>query len=334
MADISGKSAKIKSRAKVDPVHQITKTLREHYEEKHACYSIDSPSRFDDDLKKLFPQIPKNLKSVTAASFLTKNRAEFSRCIAQWTGEYRYNINQVLREMIERCRVMNLRVSEKETQLKQNTLIDVDRPYDELSARCPSSRGTVGFSLFAETGFPIPSAVKDNSMKKLRALVLMHESLVPPNSMEGYADEEILEWKTEFDVVNTLKEIGHHVLPLGVYDDLGDLRRAGEDFKPHIWFNLLEEFHGVGVYDQHVVSYLELMKQHYTGCNPRGLLLGTRQTACQENPLFSPDSFSQLFRRAMRQKNKNARQRRISTAGKIRFRRRLARNYQCFHCSG
>ena len=110
-------------------------------------------------------------------------------------------------------------------------------------------------------------------MKKLRALVLMHESLVPPDSMDGYTDAEILEWKTEFDVVNTLREMGHEVLPLGVYDDLGEIRRAAEEFKPHIWFNLLEEFHGVGVYDHHVVSFLELMKQHYTGCNPRGLLL-------------------------------------------------------------
>ena len=110
-------------------------------------------------------------------------------------------------------------------------------------------------------------------MKKLRALVLMHETLVPPERLDGYSEAEILEWKTEFDVVSTLKELGHHVLPLGVYDDLGDLRRATEEFKPHIWFNLLEEFHGVGVYDHHVVSYLELMKQHYTGCNPRGLLL-------------------------------------------------------------
>ena len=110
-------------------------------------------------------------------------------------------------------------------------------------------------------------------MRKLRALVLMHESLVPPDSMEGYSEEEILEWKTEFDVVTTLRDIGHVVLPLGVYDDLGDIRRAIKDFKPHITFNLLEEFHGVGVYDHHVVSYLELMRQHYTGCNPRGLLL-------------------------------------------------------------
>ena len=110
-------------------------------------------------------------------------------------------------------------------------------------------------------------------MKKLRVLVLMHESLVPPESTDGYTDEQIQEWKTEFDVVSTLREMKHEVLPIGLYDDLGLIRRSLNDFKPHITFNLLEEFHGVGVYDHHVVSYLELKKQHYTGCNPRGLLL-------------------------------------------------------------
>ena len=38
-------------------------------------------------------------------------------------------------------------------------------------------------------------------------------------------------------------------------------------------FNLLEEFHGEAVYDQNVVSYLELLRVPYTGCNPRGLML-------------------------------------------------------------
>ena len=36
---------------------------------------------------------------------------------------------------------------------------------------------------------------------------------------------------------------------------------------------MLEEFHGVAQYDHAIVSYLELMKQHYTGCNARGLML-------------------------------------------------------------
>ncbi len=110
-------------------------------------------------------------------------------------------------------------------------------------------------------------------MKKLRVIVLMHESLVPPESTDGFSEEEILEWKTEYDVVTTLRGMGHEVVPVGVNDDLGVVRRAMAEVNPHIAFNLLEEFHGVGVYDHHVVSYLELMKQHYTGCNPRGILL-------------------------------------------------------------
>lgn len=110
-------------------------------------------------------------------------------------------------------------------------------------------------------------------MKKLRVLVLVREGLVPPESMEGYSDKEVAEWKAEFDVVTTLKEMGHDVQPLGVFDELGPIRRAIKEWSPHIAFMLLEEFYGVGTYDQAIVSYLELMRQPYTGCNPRGLML-------------------------------------------------------------
>lgn len=110
-------------------------------------------------------------------------------------------------------------------------------------------------------------------MKPRRVLVLMHEALVPPASIKGLPDKEVAEWKTEYDVVAGLSNLGHDVRPLGVSNDLGVLRDAIVDWKPNIHFNLLEEFHGVTIYDQHVVSYLELMQQSYTGCNPRGLML-------------------------------------------------------------
>ncbi|HEU4686020.1 MAG TPA: ATP-grasp domain-containing protein [Nitrospira sp.] len=109
-------------------------------------------------------------------------------------------------------------------------------------------------------------------MKRLRVLVLMHKDLVPPDQPNGY-DLKQVEWKTEFDVVSTLRKLGHEVLPLGVKSDLGVIRTAIEEWKPHIAFNLLEEFDGVAVYDQNVVSYLELLHVPYTGCNPRGLML-------------------------------------------------------------
>ena len=110
-------------------------------------------------------------------------------------------------------------------------------------------------------------------MRKLRVLVLMHEDLIPPDSIEGRSDKEILTWKMEYDVLAGLEALGHEVMPLGMSDELGVVRRAMRDWKPHVVFNLLEEFHGVALYDQYVVGYLELMRQPYTGCNPRGMLL-------------------------------------------------------------
>lgn len=110
-------------------------------------------------------------------------------------------------------------------------------------------------------------------MKRLRILLLVHEDLIPPDTLVGYSDEEIIDWKTEYDVVTTLTELGHDVQVLGVRADLGVIRQALLDFKPHIAFNLLEEFHDNPLYDHHVAGYLELMQQSYTGCNPRGLLI-------------------------------------------------------------
>ena len=118
------------------------------------------------------------------------------------------------------------------------------------------------------------SKTRRRRKRKLRILVPMHEDLLPPDSLEGVSEQEMTKWKTEYDVIVTLRDdLGHEVLALGLRDDLSVLRKAIEEFNPHIAFNLLEEFHGVSVYDHHVVSYLELMKRRYTGCNPRGLLL-------------------------------------------------------------
>lgn len=110
-------------------------------------------------------------------------------------------------------------------------------------------------------------------MKPLRVLVLMHPELVPPDSLKGYTEKEIHVWKTEYDVVSTLRNRGHDVRPLGLKDELKPIRDAIEGWTPHVVFNLLEEFHGQATYDQNVASYLELLRLPYTGCNPRGLML-------------------------------------------------------------
>ena len=51
------------------------------------------------------------------------------------------------------------------------------------------------------------------------------------------------------------------------------IRKAIEEWQPHIAFNLLEEFDGVADLRPERRGYLELLRVPYTGCNPRGLML-------------------------------------------------------------
>lgn len=139
-------------------------------------------------------------------------------------------------------------------------------------------------------------------MKSLRTLVVVHSDLVPPATLEGHSDKEIAEWRTEYEVIAALRKAGHTVQPLGVLDSLTELRTAVLEWRPDVVFNLLEEFNGIVTYDQHVVAFLELLRQPYTGCNPRGLLLARDKVLCKQLLAFHriPSPQFAVFRRGER----------------------------------
>jgi D-alanine-D-alanine ligase len=109
--------------------------------------------------------------------------------------------------------------------------------------------------------------------KSLRVLVLTDAGLVPDKPRNTLSGRDAELRKTEYDVVAALEKLGHDVSFAGVGSDLATIGRAIGRTKPHVAFNLAEQFDGLPFFDQHVVSYLELRKQKYTGCNPRGLTL-------------------------------------------------------------
>jgi D-alanine-D-alanine ligase len=115
--------------------------------------------------------------------------------------------------------------------------------------------------------------MSDKPRRKLRVIVLAHEDLIPPDGIDSQENKEKEPWRTEYDVVSNLRDMGHEVQLIGVRNELSVIRDAIDGFKPQVAFNLLEEFDGFPLFAQHVVSYLELIKQKYTGCNPRGLTL-------------------------------------------------------------
>src|SRR5476649_1879529 len=100
------------------------------------------------------------------------------------------------------------------------------------------------------------------SLKKQRVLLLVHPRFRPDRGNRRSS--------TENDIWQTLKTLGHVVEFALVDTDLRPLDMAVKQFQPTVVFNLLEEFREQGIFDFHVVSYLEALGIPCTGCNPRG----------------------------------------------------------------
>lgn len=115
-------------------------------------------------------------------------------------------------------------------------------------------------------------------MKKLKVMMLLHPEMVPPQDL---IDEDLPDindprhdkYRTEMDVKHALQKLGHDVLIVPVHDDIAPIREAIDEWKPHIAFNMLEDFAGFGALDFYIVSYLDMLGIPCTGCNARGLLL-------------------------------------------------------------
>ena len=138
-------------------------------------------------------------------------------------------------------------------------------------------------------------------MKKLRILALVHKHLVPPDDTTGV---DVVERRVEDGVRRHRHARGSAATrcwSLGVHDDLSaDPRRRSTEFKPDIVFNLLEGFADVNTFDQNVVSYLELLRMPYTGCNPRGLMLARDKSLGEEAAHLPPRPGARLHGRAPR----------------------------------
>lgn len=108
---------------------------------------------------------------------------------------------------------------------------------------------------------------------KLRVTVLTHQNFEMPEDIEKLDKKEVADRQTEYDVVVALSHLGHQTRILGAVTELPALRESLMSWKPHLVFNLLEEFRGDNLYVPYVLGYFELIHQPFTGCNPASLLL-------------------------------------------------------------
>ncbi len=117
MSELAGEAPRIKPAGRIEPLDTLKEKLREHYWKKQERYSTAYPSFYDADLLTLFPPVQGRSKRPPASAFLRRIGRELPRRIASWTGEYAYTINLVLKDMIQRCRELDLRVSRPDQEI-------------------------------------------------------------------------------------------------------------------------------------------------------------------------------------------------------------------------
>ncbi len=119
MRTLRARPPRVNNPEETDALPRLRKTLRQHYRTKRRHYGVDYPNFYDRDLRRIFSDAPEFGDRMTAARFLARVRRPARRVVASWTGIYQYTIDQVLEDMIARCRELRLRLAVPEEQARQ-----------------------------------------------------------------------------------------------------------------------------------------------------------------------------------------------------------------------
>ena len=123
MRELARKRPVVTTRRTVDPLSRLKKTLGEHYRKKREHYGLDHPDFYESDLRNLFSDAPQYAKNMSAARFVRRIRREVRSTVASFTDSYQYTIDQLLSKIMDRCRELNLRLTDSEEATKIDFMV-------------------------------------------------------------------------------------------------------------------------------------------------------------------------------------------------------------------
>lgn len=118
MSELAGVRPPPKPRTKMEPLSALTTTLQEHYEEKRARFSVESPHVLDRDLTRIFSKESRNRAAPPAAALIRKHRNKIMRSVARWSGEYPLALDHAIDDIIDRTRALKLRATGGEKRIR------------------------------------------------------------------------------------------------------------------------------------------------------------------------------------------------------------------------
>ncbi len=125
MRQVRNETQQVRSRHREAPLKSLRMTLRQHYEKKCSYYGLEDTYSYDDELRRLFLDDPTQTQLPLASTFLRRIRPRLRKDVSEWTGHYQYTIDQVLGEMIARCRKLKLRLDRPPDDVEKDVLIVV-----------------------------------------------------------------------------------------------------------------------------------------------------------------------------------------------------------------
>ena len=263
MAEIAGKRPVLTQRDQVDPLRTFTATLGEHYENKLEHYPVDPPRPTTATCCACSPPTRASPRRAGGGLHPPPPRRA---CAAGRQMDRRVSVHA-------RCGA---------------------RRHDRALPRAQAARGRPGAAAAIDFTVLLTAKTVHSLYSPSRRRGSRYETAPRPGadaSGPGAAGLAQGPQRAGHQRLEDRVRRGQHLArrrPRGAaarrQDELAPIRDAVESWKPHVVFNLLEEFHGEAVYDQNVVSYLELLRVPYTGCNPRGLVLArgkdSRRSSC------------------------------------------------------
>lgn len=121
MRELEGQPPAVRTRERVEQIAGLRTTLREYYRKKRAYYDVELPSLHDSGLRRVF-EVGRNRREA-AGAFLRRRRGALRRRVAAVTGEHPYVVDQLVNELIPRCRRLGLRLRTGEREAEVDVAV-------------------------------------------------------------------------------------------------------------------------------------------------------------------------------------------------------------------
>jgi D-alanine-D-alanine ligase len=109
--------------------------------------------------------------------------------------------------------------------------------------------------------------------KNLKVLLVFDVPEFKPRGYDYTEELKDIDWGAERIISNALRENGHEVRMLGIFNDIGYLLEEVKEFKPDVIFNSMEVFNNTSALDKNFAGVVEMLGIPFTGATPTSLMI-------------------------------------------------------------